>query len=87
MILNRILANLVFSPEYLSARTESTTITNRFRLGTDELGFDSESEQPAAASSQQQPAATRNNPGICVYTNFWQSVFTDLIAQLVRAWS
>ena len=41
---NRILANLVFSLEYLSARTESTTITNRFRLGTDELGFDSESE-------------------------------------------
>jgi hypothetical protein len=37
---NRILANLVFSPEYLSARTESTTITNRFpfpvRLCTDE---------------------------------------------------
>jgi hypothetical protein len=38
MILNRILSNLVLSPEYLSARKESTTIANRFRQAQADSG-------------------------------------------------
>jgi hypothetical protein len=48
---NRILANLVFSPEYLSTRTESTTITNRFRLCTDLHGFDLQQPEPVGTNT------------------------------------